>query len=240
MARKNASAAAPPVRLIPSASSFDFLEGAFAASQRARKVGIAIALGALTVLTVLALAGVSGLFVKQAQTDLLTQVQSDNSVAVSKLAQLDNAGGISADQISAHIAVRRAGLKTAVGKEIDVVKLTRAIRASAPAGMTVSSITFKEAVMPAKGASSSSKPAPAAAAGAANSIGTVEIKASATSFPLIEAWTQSVRRIPGLTTVDATWMGSPPVPTTITASLTADALTARAKTLSNTTGKGNG
>ena len=235
------TAVATTVRLIPSTSSFDFLEGAFAAAQRTRKVGIGITLFALITLTALAMTGVGGLLAKRSAEELLTQTDANNIVALQKLAQIDNAGGIGADQITSHVTERERALKAAVGGEIDVVSILGSLRSTAPDGVTVNSVKFTEAGAGATTTdpSSATPAAPAAPAAPATTdpsagatIGTLEISGTVTSFALIGSWAQTVAGIPGMSGVNPTWSGGgTAISTTLSANITEAALTQRAQAL---------
>lgn len=254
MARSTTDVKSAPVRLVPSVSSFDFLEGAFAASQRARKFGLIVTLVAVAVLTVLVLAGLSGLLDKRTRTQQLADTQAANSVAVAKLAKIDNANGISADQLASHVRERRTALKDGIGKEIDVVALTRALRASAPAGVEITSIVFHDATgavtnaapvagqpatpatpAPAPGAGTTGAAGTAGTAGTgSDQVGSVEIKATMKSFALLGAWGNSVKKIQGLVPGDPMWQSSGgQVSASLNLPVTRDGLTARAQELTS-------
>src|SRR5690606_9077282 len=121
-----------PIAVLPSTSAFDLLEGEVARSQRTRRVSLGIA--GVTVLTVaaLTLTGVNDILTERSEQAALAAAEEANRVAVARLAEIDTAGGISADRLNAHVNERAKAYREAVAGEIDVVALTRAIEASAP------------------------------------------------------------------------------------------------------------
>lgn len=224
MATTKASAP-PPGVLVPAVTSFDFLEGAFARSERSRLGGIA-AVGIATVLLAATVAaGAFGSVDVGSQKDAFDSAQSSLMALSVELGTLDAAEGIPTAQINGHVAERTAALRAAVGDEVDSVRLLRAIWASAPAGVAVTAVLFAE-------------PAPAPAADAAatttttaappTGMGTVDVTATADGFALISQWTQTLAATPGLSDVDVSWTGGgDAVEVHVTAALNDQALSPR-------------
>lgn len=245
-APKQAPLPAPSTAPIPLLSAFDFLEGGFASAQRARRASIAIVMAALCVLTALLLAGVNSTLQKRSSEATLLTTTNENARATSELAQIDTAGGFTSDRLNAHIKERQTAAQEAVRDEIDVVAITRALQATAPRGVTITSIKFTQggastgvtnSAPIASTPATSGTTAPSASSGGG---ATLQVVGTVPGYSEITPWSQSVAKIPGLIGVKITWLqGTTSIPATITATVTDAGLTARSKTIGSTTKAGH-
>lgn len=218
MARtKNPDAPADSDVLVPSSSAFDFLAGSFARSERARLTGLVTIGVAAVALAGSLLVGMLSSVETDSQERLLVQSQSELAIASAELGSLDAAEGIPTAQIQGHISTRLGALRQAVGTEYDTVALSRDLWASAPPGVSITSMQVAE---PEGGG------AP-----------TVSVDARAAGFTLISQWSQALSAMAGLSDVDVSWTGGgEDVTVTVTATLNDAALSARAQSVTGTPG----
>lgn len=216
-----------PAQLVASATAFDFLEGAFARAQRSRRIGIGSAMTALVTLSALALTGVMAGLSTTAARDELARTQAADVAATKRLAQIDTAGGYTTDALTRHLAERSSAYTSAVGSEVDVVRLVRDIRDTAPSGVTVTSIKVTDTAAAATGtAPIAGATTPAAPA---TSLGTIEVVGTARDFSLIGAWAKELSRVKGVSGVNPTWAGGgAAITTTLTATVNPSGATTRA------------
>jgi len=217
----------PQVQLTPVISAFDFREGAFFVAQRVRRVLLAVIGAGLTGLAAVAGIGLLAMLSTTASTAARTSTEAQQVVAAAALAKVDNAAGNSATALTAHVKRRTDAATSAVGSEVDVVTMIARIRASAPAGVVLTQILFKDPP-PAATTASPTTPGAAAAKPTATSH-TVEIHGTASSFSVIGPWSAAMQQVVGLSTVQPTWAGGEPVvQVTLIATLTDAARTKRA------------
>lgn len=240
-------------KVVPIATNFDFLEGAFARAEKARRTILGAAMGALVALSAMTLVGVQAAVVARTDRATTEQVQSSNTKTISDIARLDQAGGISAEQLRSHASTRQSGLLAAVKSETDVAALLNAVNGSLPAGVTVKSIDFDGPQLgastktPGAGASTpgagTSGAAGSAGTGSAGSAGsaagkakpptprTLKVVGTATDFAAIGAWSKALAQVPGVANVAPTWTGGgQALQVTLTATLSDAANSQRSKT----------
>jgi len=223
--------------ICPISSAFDFQAGSFAAAQKTRRTGIGIAGVFGAVLVAMLLLGMQAVLAARTQNSTADAAAAQTRADLAQLAKIDTAGGISADELRAHIAHRGGVYSAAVANEIDVVGLMNGIESSAPPGAQVASITFAASAASDPSAASSStaptgsaSPSPAGSTSPAG-LGQVTIKGTVNSFALIGQWQQKLAAVRGLTQINPSWSGGgQSVQVTVTASITTDGLTARART----------
>lgn len=198
--------------LVPAVTSFDFLEGSFARSERSRLGGlIGAGLSIVALAGTLAFGGITAVGKEMVDNDLAS-TQAELLRVNSDLAVLDQAEGIPTAQIQSHISSRTSAITAAVGDELDTVRLLRDLWAGAPAGVSITGVTF---------AGTGEAAAEGAAAG-------ITVTATASSFVLLADWSRALAATPGLTGVDMTWSGGgSSVAVIVTADLTEQALSAR-------------
>jgi len=214
------------IQLTPVVTAFDFREGAFFAAQRVRRILLAVIGAGLAGLAVVAGVGLLAMLSTTASVAARASTEAQQLVAAASLAKVDNAGGNSATALTEHVKRRADAASSAVGSEVDVVLMIARIRASAPDGVVLTQIMFKDAP-PAPTAA-----APAASAARAKPVATsrtVEIHGTASSFAAIGPWSAALQQVVGLSAVQPTWAGGEPVvQVTLTATLTDASRTKRA------------
>jgi hypothetical protein len=229
-ASRSKAPAPPPVTLVPAASSFDFLEGRFAATQKSRLLGVAV-IGTSSLLLAGTLLVGSLAYLGTHSVDTQAAAAAATSAArQATLSQIDTSGGFSAQALQSQITPRQQALSAALSGETDVVRLVSAIEDGAPTGVTISSITFAAPAAATNVAPVDAATSPATPAGPA----VVTIVGTVDSFALIGGWATQVGTINGLTAVNPTWTGGgTAIATTLTANITTAGLTARSLALAD-------
>lgn len=195
--------------LVPSTSAFDFLEGNFARSQRSRLAGLLMVGGSLVLAAGVTLVGLLAHAGLSVQEQALEQVTGELASVTATLGQLDAAEGIPADRIRSHISDRQSAIASAVDQELDTVRLIEDLTGSTPSGVSITEVKFTTG----EDAGGTS----------------VEVKATAESFPLIEQWSTRLGQVVGLDPVELSWSGGgSSVQVTAVAPLNMQAFTARA------------
>lgn len=228
-------AGAGAARLTPIATNFDFLEGAFVRAERGRRTSLGAAVAALIVLSAFVLLGATATMNQRTDTVATATAQNSDAVAVAEIARLDQAGGISADQLRAHAVARQSSVKVALKDDTDVASLMAAVNNSTPAGVKLTSVEFT-GVVPTAGPPApaapggTAAPAPAPGAGVTSSR-TLTVTGTASSFSKIGQWSSALANVPGLTmSADPTWTGGGDALTvTLSATVTEQSNSARAK-----------
>lgn len=237
MARK---LGAPPkvtanlTRPVPLETNFDFLQGAFERAEKARRTSLGAALVALVTLTALVLLGFTATQSTNADRSAVQAANSSDASTVAKIGQLDQAGGIPADQLRAHAAARQGALKNALKNDVDLAAILSTLNASTPSGVKLTSVEFT-GIGPAPAAGTATPGATGSAAtpsGAAQPTSgqTLTVVASVKSFGDIGRWGASLKQVPGLEFGQPTWTGgNDNLIVTMTAKVQPASLSARAK-----------
>jgi hypothetical protein len=203
----------PALQLIPAATGFDFLEGAFRASQRARQVFLSFALAAVVGVGVLVMLGLAA-----------TVGTSMDRTTLSTL------GGGASGMLSAHVDKREAAVEAAVGDEVDVPALLQALQSATPGGVTLTGITLGAPETAAPAATDDAPATPAA---------DLTITARVSSLPQVSEFQSSLATVDLITDVKATWSGTvPSVTVTVTATIADAAHTSRAQAVTAPTSAG--
>jgi hypothetical protein len=223
------------VQLIPAATSFDFLEGSFRATQRARKVFMSGALAAIAGVGALVMVGISATVGTADAQTTLAGLQQQQATVTTQIGQLGGVGD--SQQIASHLSERKSAVSSAVGGEVDVPALLQAVARSTPSGVQVTNVTIGAATGTAPTTGGTASPTPAGTVPPARQL---TLTGTVTSLPQVSALQSALGAIPLIGDVHAKWSGSVPAVTiTVTATITDAALTPRAQQLGTATAGGN-
>lgn len=132
-----------PSSLSPSATSFDFLDGAFRADERARTRGL-LALAASGLAMVAMLLGGVVLSSQNSSTLQQLQTQSQQASRLSvELGQLSNTGGIGEQELAGRLQVLRGQLDRAELDQVHALTVINDLRVRAPVGAQITSVELK-------------------------------------------------------------------------------------------------
>lgn len=180
--------------LTPSKTAFDYLEGAFAKSERSRLIGIILPGLALVALGGVAAFGAIATLEADSERASLATAEANNRDLSSELAVLDSAGGFPTATLVSHVESRTAAVGEVLKGEIAFVKILKDLQASTPNGVTITAVNFKDS------ASSGDDDKESSSAD-------VSITAEATSFELISTWVKNLEEVPAITDTDVDWSG---------------------------------
>lgn len=230
--RPTAGARPVPLQLIPAATSFDFLEGAFRASQRARQVFLGFALAAIAGVGALILLGVVAIV--GASQDRATLVGLSGQTAQMNQAIKQAGGPANEAELNQHLSERKTAVRAAVGGEVDVPALLKQLQQATPSGVQLTGITIGSSAGTAPTAGSASTQT------STNASRQVTITANVSSLPQVEALQTALSHVSLVQGVSAKWSGNvPSVTVTVTATIADSALTSRAQEIRAATPAGS-
>lgn len=228
MARDSRSASAPAagrpatLQLIPASTAFDFLEGAFRASQRARQVFLCFTLAAIMGVGALIMLGLAATVATSMDRSTLTGLDQQRT---SLIGEVQQRGGTAIAQAGPHLAERKQAAAAALTDEVDVAALLKALEGATPAGVHLTGITIGSTAATAPTAGSKKKSAPAA-----STARLLTLTAVVNSLPQVQELQQALTQVTLINQVSAQWSGTTPTVTvTVTATIADSALTDRAR-----------
>lgn len=236
MARDSGSAPRGVIQLIPAATAFDFLEGAFRRTQRARQVFLAFVVASIAVVGALVMIGVTAVVANGRDSSSLDSLQVQQAQVNAKLHV--KVSGVDPVVVQAHLAERQAAIHEAAGTEIDSSAILIALQSATPTGVVLTNVVVGSSSLtaPTAGAvtaaptttpaAAGSTPAPAAVPAARQ----LTVTASVKNLSGVLALQDAVSAINLISNVQVTWSGTvPAVVVTLTATVSDRALTPRAK-----------